>query len=114
MLNIAKTFGDFLLDVRKSGKRVVVRGITGNHGRITGKKEDDIMRTAELTIYELIKRGISQVDVEMEYAKESVTILDIESTRFVMIHGDAPLGNQNPEKLILPFYRQGAKHVICT
>lgn len=72
------------------------------------------MRTAELTIYELIKRGISQVDVEMEYAKESVTILDIESTRFVMIHGDAPLGNQNPEKLILPFYRQGAKHVICT
>ena len=114
MLNISRIFEDFLIDVRKSGKRVIVNGITGNHGRVTGQKDDDIMRTAELTIYELIKRGISQTDIEMSYAKDSVTILDIEARRFVMIHGDAPLGNQNPEKLILPFFRPGAEHVVVT
>lgn len=61
------------------------------------------MRTAELTIYELIKRAVSLTDIELKYAKDSITVVDADLVRFVMIHGDAPLGNQNPEKLLFPY-----------
>ncbi len=86
MLNIAKVFEDMLLDIRKAGKILKVHGITGNHGRTTAKKEDDLERTAELVIYELIKRALSNTDIELEYHKESLHLLDIGSVRFVMIH----------------------------
>lgn len=114
MLNIAKIFEDFLLDIRKAWKVVRVHGITGNHGRTTSKKEDDIERTAELVIYELIKRALSNTDIQLDYHKESLHLIDIGSVRFVMIHGDAPLGNQTAERLLLPHQRPWAYHVLAT
>ncbi len=65
-------------------------------------------------IYELIKRAISNYDIELEYHKEALHLIDIGSVRFVMIHGDAPLGNQTPERLLLPHQKQGTYHVLAT
>lgn len=49
-------FEKWLIAIHKTGKKVYFRGITGNHGRMTSRKEDDHWRTGELVIYEMIKK----------------------------------------------------------
>jgi hypothetical protein len=39
---------------------------------MTGRKENDIQRTGELVIYELIKRGLQDIEMEVNYHREVI------------------------------------------
>ena len=86
MMETATIFENFILELKKSGKNVNVHGITGNHGRMTANKDDDKKRTGELVIYELIKRGLQNANVNVNYYREVINAVQIGNVNFILIH----------------------------
>lgn len=72
----------------KAGKNVTFRGIGGNHDRIGVKHGEDIQRTAALAIYEMIKRGISQTEINLQYFIGHVHTFQIGDINYIIHHGD--------------------------
>lgn len=94
-------FEKWLASIAKHGKKVYFRGITGNHWRFTQHKEDDHFRAWELVIYEMIKRWVSQLAVEVEYFKENIVVFIVDGIQFIMHHWDGNMSKQKPEQLIV-------------
>ena len=51
-------------------------------------------------IYELIKRGLSNLDVEIEYYMEDVTKFTEGNLHFILHHGDEGFSNRKPEDIL--------------
>jgi hypothetical protein len=91
----------WLTGLSKAGKKVYFKGMTGNHDRFTQNKEMDHRRTGGLVMYELLKRGLSQLDIDVQYFKEFIVTFVADNIEYVAIHGDGTIGKQAPEKLII-------------
>lgn len=102
VMKIVDIFERWLYSIAKSGKRVFFRGLTGNHWRFTESKADDHWRTWELVIYEMLKRGVKNLDVEVDYFKDFVNTFVIDWIEYIAYHGDWFLDKQKPEQIIVP------------
>lgn len=100
MLKVADIFEKFLLGLYKEWKHVIVNGITGNHGRVTSKKEEDPLRSGELVVYELVKRALRNIEVDVNYTREAIMTFSYEDMNVIMHHWDV-LDAAVPEKLIV-------------
>lgn len=68
---------------------------------MTSKKEDDHWRTGELVIYEMIKKGLSQLDIDVVYFKEFINTFVADNIEYIIYHGDGFLDKQKPEQIIV-------------
>lgn len=101
LMRTVTIFEKWLHAIAKSGKKVYFKWLTWNHWRFTQNKEDDHWRTWELVIYEMIKRGVSQLWIDVEYFKERINVFVFDGIQYIIHHGDWNIGNQAPEKLIV-------------
>jgi hypothetical protein len=101
LMNTVTIFEKWLYAIAKSGKKVYFKWLSGNHDRFTQNKEDDHWRTGALVIYEMIKRGVSQLGIEVEYFKERINVFVFDGIQYITHHWDWNIGNQAPEKLIV-------------
>lgn len=101
LMRTVTIFEKWLHAIAKSGKKVYFKWLTWNHWRFTQNKEDDHWRTWELVIYEMIKRGVSQLGIDVEYFKERINVFVFDGIQYIIHHGDWNIGNQTPEKLIV-------------
>ena len=100
LMKSVEIFQAFILKLHEAGKELHVTGLLGNHGRFTQKNEDDKKRTAELVIYEMIRRGIEKYGIELNTVKEKIGTIDYGSVRFIVAHGDGNFDKQRPEYVL--------------
>lgn len=114
ILFIADTLQNFLYDISKSWKNVSLRGLSWNHDRLWVKMENDLIWTAGLTIYELIKRGLQNFDIEIEYFKELVNSFKIWNINYIISHGYWNFDKKSPESIILEHWDSKEYNVIVS
>ncbi len=112
MMNTVKIFEKLLISLYKNWKEVIFNGITGNHGRMTGRKEDDIMRTWELVIFELIKRGLQNMDIQLNYHKELINTFSYWNLNFIIAHGDNKFAERKQTDVLWKHWNNRKYNVI--
>lgn len=112
MMFIVNVVEKFLIALRATGKTVEFHGIAGNHDRITRNHDQDVERTGALVIYELIKRGLSKVDVEVNYYVEKINSFKAGNLNFVLHHGDDGFSNRKPEDILWKHGEVGSYNVV--
>ena len=100
MMFIVNVFERFLEDIYKSGKTIRFVGIGGNHDRLGKTHSEDQARTGALVIYELLKRGLSKTEIQVDILRNSVNAFDYGDTRFIIAHGDDGFSNKKPEDVL--------------
>jgi hypothetical protein len=75
-------------------------GLTGNHDRPTKQNEADPLRTAWLDIYEFIKRGVSQLDIEVQYFTEAINQLTLDTRHYILAHWENGFQKKKAEQLL--------------
>lgn len=88
MMYIVEIFENMLISLYKAGKVVRFIGIAWNHDRLAKDHHQDQARTGALIIYELIKRGVSGLNISVEYYREKTTTLYLENFNLIMNHWD--------------------------
>lgn len=97
---IVKTFEKFLTWLDKKWKKVTFRGIGWNHDRFWVKHDQDIERTAALVIYEMIKRGLSRLDIEINYFIDKINIFQIWRLNYCIHHWDDGFDKRRVEDIL--------------
>lgn len=88
MLFVVQILEWMIFDLYRAGKNVKFIWLWGNHDRLGKTHNDDIARTWALMIYELIKRWLSNIDVEIQYIRESHTSIDLGNFNYIIEHWD--------------------------
>lgn len=114
IMNTVKIFEWFIASLYKHGKKVIVNGITGNHGRMTGAKDMDVRRTAELVIYEMIKRWLANIDVDLKYHEENINTFWHWNLHYIIYHGDGFVDKQKPEQIIVAHGAIGKHNILLS
>lgn len=86
MMFIVHTFEKFLVGLEKKWKVVTFRGIGGNHDRIWQNNNQDTQRTAALCIYEMIKRGLSRTEIDINYFIDKINTFQIGELNYIIHH----------------------------
>lgn len=100
MMFITNIFERFLEDIYHSGKKVTFTGIGGNHDRLWKSHWQDHSRTGALVVYEMIKRGLSQSEIDIRILRGDVNSFDYGPNRFIIAHGDNNFSNRKPEDVL--------------
>ncbi len=101
IMNTVGIFEKWLAAIARSWKKVYFKWLGGNHDRLTTKNEDDIYRTWALVVYELIKRGVSNLGVEVVYFKEHINTFITDNIQYIISHWEGPFSKQKPEQIIV-------------
>jgi len=104
MMNIVVILEKFLLAIKKAGKMVYFTGIPWNHDRMTQAKDMDVQKTWWLVIYEMIKRGLSKSEIEIQYLRDTISIMDIGNIHYIIAHGDGSFDKLSPEKILVLYW----------
>lgn len=118
MLEVADYFIYFLAEIKKTWKNVSFTWIAWNHDRLTSKNEDDIFRSAWLMIYELIKRWLSNTDININYFRENKeqtifkTVLD--NRNYILSHWEYWFNNKKAEDILWKYWRQDIFNIILS
>ncbi len=112
MMFIVEIFEKFLIWLDKAGKRVHFRWIGGNHDRFWKKHNEDIQRTAALSIYEMIKRGLSKTEVNLEYYIDFINSFEVGAINYIIHHGDNNFDKRKQEDILWKNWRYGKYNVI--
>jgi len=114
MLKAADIFSELLLDIRKMWKKVSFYWIPWNHDRVTAKNEDDMLRIGWLTIYELMKRWLSNTDIVVEYWKNTINTIDTEDFGIILSHWENWFNNKKPEDLLWKYWDKQKFNIILS
>lgn len=57
-------------------------------------------RTGALVTYELIRRGLSNSDIDFDICREKINVVDFHDNRFILAHGDDGFSNKKPEDIL--------------
>lgn len=113
-LYIADIFEDFLIDIRNANKQVRFVGLTWNHDRHTQKREDDILGTAGLDIYEFMKRGLKNLEIEIDYFTETINQLTTETRHYILSHWEFGFNKKKPSDLLWQYGDKEKFNVILS
>lgn len=115
VLYVVNAFEKALLDIYKSWKKVVVYWLRGNHDRIGKLHELDSERMWALVTYELIKRWLSNTDIEINVLEQDFNSTMIEWVNFITHHWDKRVSSKaqtKPEDILWKHWVTWIQNVI--
>lgn len=82
-------FENFITLIIENGIAVDFYWLSGNHDRMTKDRDWDKNRLWGLIIYELIKRGLANLEwFKIDIVQDYIKTVDIGSIRYIVAHGD--------------------------
>jgi hypothetical protein len=114
LLKTVEIFEKFLKHIAKNWKKVYFKGLPWNHDRMTWRNEDDKIRSGWLIIYELIKRWVSQLGIEVEYFREEINTFIFDNIQYIVSHWEWPFSKQKPEQIIVAHAKIGVYTVLLS
>lgn len=111
MLFVADTLQSIFYNVYKSGKSVSIHAVPGNHDRLWKKRDDDKRYTAGLTIYEFIKRGLSNTAIQFDYIRQEYFAYVVDWVNYILSHWENSK-NVPVERLILRHCENPKLHTV--
>lgn len=97
---IVNIFEKFLIWLDKAWKNVTFKWIWWNHDRFGQNNNQDTQRTAALCIYEMIKRWLSNTEVEIDYFIEKINSFQIWNLHYIIHHGDNNFDKKKQEDIL--------------
>jgi len=108
---------ELILKLYNAWKEVKFYWIWWNHWRLTQKKEDWFNWMWEILIYELIKRWLQNIKVEINILRDIWNTLDIDDIRYIIHHWDdwvAKKAINKWEKILWEFWDSSKFNIIAT
>jgi hypothetical protein len=113
-LYIADVLQKLLIWIREIWKKVSLTWITWNHDRVTSKNEDDLLRTAGLTIYEFVKRWLANTDITVNYFRENINQIILSWRNYILSHWEYWFNNKKPEDILWKYWKQDVFNIILS
>lgn len=111
MMFVVENFEGMLLKIREH-KNVSFTGIGGNHDRLLQSHNQDGRRMGALVIYELIKRWLSNTDIQVKYLEEKINARDMWNLRIITHHWDDWFSNKRPEDILWKHWNANMQNII--
>ena len=111
MMFVVNNLEAMILQLYKQGKNVHFVGIWGNHGRLQKDHNQDMRRTWDIIVYELLKRWLQNIDVTIEYYQNKVNTITKDIHR-IFAHGDEWFDKRKPEDILWKHWKQGVDNII--
>jgi hypothetical protein len=115
MMLIVNSMESMLVELYRSGKQIHFICTGGNHDRVGVNHEQDQARTWALVIYEMIKRGLWNLDVDMTVLMDKTSSIDLWDFNVIVNHGDdnwAKLAQTKPEDILWKYWKKN-KYNLC-
>ena len=115
MMYVVEILENMLFELYKSWKKIRFIWIPWNHDRISRNHNEDQARTGALVIFELIKRGVSWYDIELEYHRTKTTVIKTANFDYIINHWDewfAKKAISSPEKILWDYLKNTTKYVV--
>lgn len=112
MLFVVKQFEDMIINLHREWKQVTFTGIGWNHDRILQNHNQDIRRTGALIVYELLKRWLQNLDVQIDYLTEKINVFQKDNMNLITHHWDDGFDKRKPEDILWKHGRQDMENII--
>jgi len=115
ILMVVSTIEKLLTDLYLAWKNVSLYNIWWNHWRLAPDHNQDQWRTWELVVFELIKRWVEKINVNVQYFRERINVLNLETFSYIVHHWDDWFANKaqkNAEKILWNNAKDNSKHNI--
>ena len=111
-MKVVNDLENFLVNIYKLWKKVKFVGISWNHWTLSDKKGWDIQFTWELLIYELIKRGLQNTNIEIEYLRGMWHSYPTENFHYILNHWYAWHTSKKAQDILWEFWDNSRHNII--
>lgn len=88
LMKVVHTLEDMLLSLHKSGKIINFYWLGGNHDRFTAWHDDWQKGIWALIVYEMVSRGLSNLNLNINILREEWSAIDLQGFRYLVAHWD--------------------------
>ena len=108
---------EMLLKLYKAWKEVKFYWIWGNHDRFTKNKDDGFAWMWAYIAYELVKRWLANIKIEINILKDTWNVLDLDEVRYILHHWDNGVAKKainNWAKILWEYWDSNKYNIIAT
>ena len=109
---VVDTLEQLILKLLQQGKEISFTGLAGNHDRMTANKDLDQNKLAWLLTYEIIHRGLKEMDVKFNILREKWNKLDIMDWNIILHHGDDRATSKNTSQILWELWDKNKHNLI--
>ena len=109
---VVETLEQLIIKLIKQGKEISFTGLAGNHDRMTMDKKLDQNKLAWLLTYEIIHRGLKEMDVKFNILREKWNKLDIMDWNIILHHGDDRATSKNTSQILWELWDKNKHNLI--
>lgn len=113
MMDVVNLLEQMLITLYKNWKRVTLYWIAWNHDRLTKDNQADMEKTWGIIIYELIKRWLANLEIDIEFFREEWNSLDLDDFNFIINHGTKRNTSINPKQILWEHWNQLKHNIIA-
>ena len=97
---VVETLEQLIIKLIQQGKEINFTGLAWNHDRMTMDKKLDQNKLAGLLTYEIIHRGLKDMDVKFNILRKKWNKLDIMDWNIILHHWDDNASNKNTSQIL--------------
>lgn len=101
-----------LLSLYKSWKNVTVYWVWGNHSRFTQNKEDWMNWLWDLLVYEMVRRSVEQIWIQINILRDTWNTFDIDWIHYIAHHWDDNATKKKASEILWEKGKQWVPNVI--
>jgi len=113
IMEVVALLENMLITLYKYWKKVKLLGISGNHDRLTSDNQWDMEKTWWIIIYELIKRGLQNLDIEINFFREEWNNIELDDFNLIINHWTKNNTGKNPKDILWEYWKQDKHNIIA-
>ena len=115
ILDVADLLEAFLYDLYSIWYKVKFYWVTkSNHDRACVEYKDDVERIPAIVIYELMRRGLSNTDVDIQYFYDAVWTVISENYNFIIHHWDGKWNKTKSDEILRLYWDSNYENIIVS